>query len=98
MKIKTVSVERLYSLPGYNHVKFGLTADLEEGEDHSTALNWLINDLDEKKKLFDEKKEFERMKQNKLYQARSEVRRLESMEYDDCSNKDDLDTEDDIPF
>lgn len=98
MKIKTVSVERLYSLPGYNHIKFGLTANLEESEDPSAAINLMINELDEQKKLFDEKKEFERLKQNKLYQARAEVRRLESMEYDDCSNKEDLDSECDLPF
>ena len=98
MKTKTISVERLFSLPGYQNIKIGIVAELEETDVPTFVTKELIKFINEEKAKFDKQKEFERKKSNALYKAEAEVRKLKSMEYDDCSNKDTFDPEDDLPF
>lgn len=48
MKTKTLRYERLQSLPGMHHVKFGKEIELEDGDDEGEAFRALKADVDDK--------------------------------------------------
>lgn len=56
MKVKTITIGRLYNLGNYEHIRYDVSVELEDGDDPAVALrnlSGIIKDLNPKGKISD---------------------------------------------